>query len=413
MKKYRRNIKKHLLDCVNSSPVVLITGARQTGKTTLVREIGEQEQFSYVTFDDLFSQGAADADPVGFVKSAEKPVIFDEVQCAPKIFLPIKKDVDETQQSGRYILTGSANPLVIPNLGDSLAGRMQLIHLWPLSQGELLGIRESFIDRIFSKEPPIFKSSKIDKEALIHLALTGGYPALQKADSERARYNWCNSYLTALIQKDITDLAKIENLRSIPNILQTLAYRVGALLNERDVGRAVGIPLTTLHRYLRLLEHLYITFLLPGWYKNLGKRVVKAPKIYFVDTAINIHLLGFNEERLRENPNMLGHIIENYVILEIIKQLGWNETIATPYHYRTHDGSDEVDLVLESTSGKIVGIEIKTSETISADDFRGLKRLRDESGQNFHQGFVLYTGNKQNSFDHNLFAVPISALWNP
>lgn len=260
MKKYTRNLTNHLLECLKGSPAVLIIGARQTGKTTLVKKLGEREKYHYATFDDLFSQAAADADPVGFVDSLSKPVILDEVQCAPKIFVPIKKDIDENRESGRYIFTGSANPLAMPHLGDSLAGRMQVLQLWPLSQGELLGIHETFIDHVFSSSMPDFSASSIDKDDLTHLLIKGGYPALQGLDSERGRYDWCNSYLTALIQKDITDLAKIENLRSIPNILQVLAARVGGILNERDIGRNVSIPLTTLHRYLQLLQHLFLIF---------------------------------------------------------------------------------------------------------------------------------------------------------
>lgn len=239
----------------------------------------------------------------------------------------------------------------------------------------------------------------------------GGYPDLQKVETERAKYNWCNSYLTALIQKDMTDLAKIENLRVIPNILQMLATRVGSILNERDLSRNVNVPLTTLHRYLQLLQHLFLIFLLTGWYRNLGKRIIKSPKIYLADTAILLHLLGFNKERLLSNQNMLGHVVENFVLLEILKQLSWSKTIATPYHYRTHDGSEEVDLVLESTAGKVIGIKIKNTETVQGEDFKGLKKLQEDAGKDFTHGILLYGGNQQQSFGKNIFAVPISALW--
>ncbi len=411
MKKYRRNILSRLLEALKNSPAVLIAGARQTGKTTLVREIGHDRGFTFVTFDDLFAQGAADADPIGFVNDLKKPAILDEVQSVPKIFLPIKKDIDENRESGRYLLTGSANPLMIPKIGDSLAGRMQIINLWPLSQGELLGHKETFIDTIFSNKLPSSSFKRITKKHLIELVIKGGYPDLQKVNGERAQYDWCNSYLTSLIQKDITDLAKIENLRSIPNILQTLAVRVGGLMNEKDIARNVGIPVTTLHRHLQLLQNLFLISFLPGWYRNMGKRLVKSSKIYFVDTAILLHLLGFNEERLMSSPNMLGHIIENFVIIELTKQLTWSQTIAKTYHYRSHDGSEEVDLVVESTSGKMVGIEIKNTETITIHDFKGLKKLQEDSGKDFLYGIVIYTGDKINSFGKDLVAVPMSALW--
>jgi|LakMenEpi03Aug12_release.lakeMendotaPanAssembly.Ray.scaffolds.fasta_scaffold48402_5 predicted AAA+ superfamily ATPase len=411
MKRYTRNITDPILDALKSNPAILVLGARQAGKTTLMKEIGEHNGFSYTTFDDLFSQGAADADPVGFLESLDKPTILDEIQRAPKIFLPMKKDIDENRIAGRYILTGSANPLVVPQIGDSLAGRMQIIHIWPLSQGELRGIRESFIDAIFLKAPLQIASTRMKKDELVKLAITGGYPSLQKINNEKMQYDWCNSYLTSIVQKDITDLAKIENLRSIPNILQILATRVGNILIERDIARNVAIPPTSLHRYLQLLQHLFLIFFLPPWHRNLGKRIIKSPKTYFVDTAILMHLLSFNAERLSTDLNMQGRVIENFVIAEILKQITWNRTIVKPYHYRTHDGSEEVDLVLESTSGKIVGIEIKNKETISMDDFKGLKMLQENSGKDFHRGILLHAGNKQHSFGKDLIAIPMSSIW--
>lgn len=209
----------------------------------------------------------------------------------------------------------------------------------------------------------------------------------------------------------MTSLAKIENLRTIPNVLQVLATRASSILNEKDVARDISIPPTTLRRYIQLLQHLFLVFFIPGWYRNLGKRIIKSPKIYFVDSAILLHLLSFNFERLTSDSRMLGRIIENFVITEIMKQLTWSQTIAIPYHYRTHDGSNEVDLVLESTSGKVVGIEIKNKETISTDDFSGLKKLQEESGKDFLRGILLYSGKQQMSFGKDLIAVPISSLW--
>jgi predicted AAA+ superfamily ATPase len=409
---YQRNITKRLEESLRFSPVVLLTGARQTGKTTLVQKIAQESSYSYSTFDDLFVLSAAEANPIGFIEELRKPAILDEVQSVPRIFLPIKVDVDQHRRPGRYLLTGSANPLVVPKLGDSLAGRMQLVHLWPLSQGELRGVQEQFIDRIFADRlaNPLTESG-ITKKQLVKMVIAGGYPALQKEHSEMARYQWCNGYLTTLIQKDLTDLSHIEHLRSVPNILKTMAARAGYLLNERDLARTVELPLTTTHRYVQLLQHLFLITFLPGWFRNLEKRIVKAPKLYFVDTAILLHLLGYNAERLEQNPAMLGHVIENFVIVELLKALSWSKTIAQPYHYRLHEGSEEVDLVLESTSGKTVGIEIKAYQTITGDDFRGLKKLKEHVGKEFLRGIVLYIGSKQLSFGPDLAAIPISALW--
>lgn len=408
---YRRNILTRLIECMEHSPVVLLLGARQTGKTTLVKAVSERYSHSYVTLDDMFVQGAAITDPVGFVQSLSKPVIIDEVQRAPKIFLPVKKDVDENRLSGRYLFTGSANPLVLPKLGDSLAGRMQLINLWPLSQGELRDRKEDFVDRIFSDESLDYSECRITKQELLSVVFRGGYPALQSLSTEVQRYDWCNGYLSTLIQKDITDLAKIENIHAIPNLLKILASRCGSTLNERALSRDIGLPFTTLRRYLQLLHNLFFIVTLPGWFRNVEKRIVKSPKIYFVDTAILLHILGFDEKRLVDNPKLFGHVVENFVIGEILKQLSWSSSIVQSYHFRLHDGGMEVDLVLENRAGQVVGIEVKSSETVVADDFKSLKELQKTVGKDFVRGILLYTGNKQGSFGSNLDAIPISALW--
>jgi uncharacterized protein len=408
---YKRNIYDQLFQTIDESPVVFIKGARQSGKTTLVSEICKQKPYSFVTFDDFFTLANAENDPSGFVEGLEKPAAIDEVQRAPKIFLPIKKDVDKNRHPGRYLLTGSANPLVVPKLSDSLAGRMQFIHLWPLSQGEIRGIKEDFVDRIFKEGKVHFPFEAITPKKLVEIVVTGGFPDLQEIRDERGRNNWCGGYVSSLIQKDVTDLAKIEHLRSLPNILTTLANRCGQILNEKDVARTVGLAATTTQRYMQLLHSLYMIIFLPAWFVNVEKRLMKSPKIYFTDTALLLFSLGVNKERLLATPSLFGHALENFVYVEILKQLGWSQVITGIYHYRTHDGTEEVDIVLESTSGKIVGIEVKSSSKVLAEDFNGLRKLKEAVGKKFHRGIILYAGSKILPASNDLEAIPISALW--
>ena len=408
---FKRNILNQLNATLEESPVVFIRGARQSGKTTLIENICQTQGYSYNTFDDLFSQGNAEKDPSGFIENLKKPAAIDEVQRVPQIFLPMKKDVDEHRLPGRYLLTGSVNPLRVPNLGDSLAGRMQFIQLWPLSQGEIRGLKEGFIDYIFKEGKIDFPSTEISKDELLNIVIKGGFPDLQRIEDERKRQSWCHGYISTVLEKDIMDLAKIEHLRSMPNILVTLANRLSCTLNEKDVARTVGLPSTTTQRYMQLLQNTYMIELLPAWSRNLEKRMMKSPKVYFVDTALLLHILRFNEERLKEDQKMWGHVVENFVLVEVLKQLNWSEVIAKAYHYRTHDGSEEVDIVLESSSGKIVGIEITSSPKITSDDFNSLRKLQEMVGKNFVRGIILYTGEKSYSAGVNLNAIPISTLW--
>lgn len=406
-----RNISQRLLDALGDTPVVLLHGARQTGKTTLVRAIAKAEHPArYLTFDDPAVLGAAQADPHGFIERIDGPVVLDEVQRVPELALAIKLTVDRRREPGRFLLTGSANALQVPNLSDSLAGRMEIQTLWPFSQGELAGVRESFVDAMFSTTPLPKPGKKGKKPALIDRLLLGGYPEVQKSKTATRRREWFASYINTILQRDVRDLANIEGLTLMPRLLALLATRTGALLNFADVARSTQIPQTTVKRYLALLETTFLVQLLPPWYSNLGLRFVKSPKLYVSDTGLLVHLLNTDRERLSADPAQLGHILENFVVTELRKQLSWSKVLARMYHYRTRTGS-EVDVVLEGPGARIVGIEIKGSATISASDFKGLKALAEAVGDRFHRGVLLYTGQEPLPFGERMHALPVSTLW--
>lgn len=393
-------------------PVVLLRGARQTGKTTLVKVIQSlKADYTYLTFDHLPTLMAAKEDPVGFISRIEKPVILDEIQRVPELFLPIKSDVDERRVAGHFLLTGSADPLLLPKLGDSLAGRMRVLTLWPLSQGEILGKKETFVEKAFSLES--FQSGKKEecsKEEILDRIIKGGYPTPLNLKLDSQRQGWFTDYVSLVLQKDILDLARIENSMQMPQLLMLLSSRIASLLNTEELARSLKMPAVTVHRYLDMLRTLFLVYLLPPWSGNLSKRIVKSSKIYLCDTALQMHLLNLDRERVIQETKLLGNLFENFVVLELIKQLSWGSQNISIFHYRDYSNS-EIDIILENSRGDLVAIEIKASETVSKEDFKALKALQEAAKDRFIQGIVLYSGNIQLPFGKGLLALPISTLW--
>jgi uncharacterized protein len=402
---YSRHLTTPLAEAFSDTPVILLTGARQTGKSTLAK-LARPEALQ-LTFDDLDTLAQARNDPIGFLSGLPRYVVIDEVQRLPELFLPLKAQVDRERLPGRFLLTGSANVLTLPRLSDSLAGRMGLLRLWPLSQGELEGTLERFIDLAFSEEPPPLGLT--GSSDLIPRLLKGGYPEVQTRPTEKRRRVWFTDYLTTLIERDVRDLSAIEGLTDLPRLLRLLAARSAGLVNQADIARDAALNAKTFKRYFDLLQTTYLLYTLPTWSSNLGKRFVKAPKVYLVDSGVAGHLQGVNEARLSSERALLGPLLETFVAAELHKQLGWSETDASLYHYRSHAG-DEVDLVLEDRAGRLVGIEVKATATPLSDDFRGLKQFARDVGRRFHRGFVLHTGKRVTGAE-NFWALPVNALW--
>jgi predicted AAA+ superfamily ATPase len=407
-----RNIVPSIEAALKDSPVVLLIGARQTGKSTLAQDLVERKVFAgrYRTFDDPTLLSAAHNNPAEFVSAFETPVVFDEVQRVPELFLAIKAAVDRNRRPGRFVLTGSANVLLLPRIADSLAGRMEVQTLWPFSQGELERTLDLFIDRVFSEKPPRGFTSRESKATLIDRVMRGGFPEVQQRSIHARRSAWFDSYITTILQRDIRDLANIEGLTTLPRLLTLLAARAGSLLNFAEISNSVGLPQTTLKRYLTLLETTFLIRVLPAWSSNLGKRLIKAPKLMLTDTGLMAHLLRINAERISSEPTSLGPLLENFVMMELAKQATWSETNPSFFHFRTPAGQ-EVDLVLERGDGKIVGVEVKASVAVSANDLKGLRALSESAGRKFVRGIILYTGHETVAFDKNIVAMPMSSLW--
>lgn len=406
---YPRYLKTKLLRALEASPVVLLGGGRQTGKTTLMKELSAEKQFDFISLDNIRFLGGAREDPMGLLEQFTHPLIIDEVQRAPELALPIKMKVDNNRAPGMYVLTGSANPLVIPRLNDSLAGRMFILHLWPLSQAELLQTQPNFIEMLFAPDWNPGKYPRWGREEMLYSLLKGGFPTVQSFSSE-IRDEWFNNYLRTLLERDVQDLAQIRKLEELPKLLQLLAHRSSSLLNVSELSRSVQIPYTTLTFYLTLLEALYLIIRQPSWHKNATKQVKKNQKIYLTDPGMMAFLIGTDEKYFLANPSALGMLLETFVMTEIEKLLGWSSLRLQSHYYRTATHV-EVDILLENRAGKIVGIEIKSSETIRSDDFKGLRYLQQETGSSFIRGIVLYPGADVISFGDQLYALPLSALF--
>jgi len=409
----RRHLTEQLLQALEDSPGVLINGARQTGKSTLAQlpELETQGR-QYLTFDDPGVLVAAKQDPNGFIAGLTTPVTLDEVQHAPELFPAIKMAIDRQREPGRFLLTGSANVLLLPKLSESLAGRMELLTLWPLSQGEINGVKEGFVDALFSKQPAWAsgKNKSIQRDELFEKVMAGGYPPAIARNTGARRKAWFQSYLTTILQRDVRDLANIADVTAVPRLLSVVAARAGSLLNFADLSRSLALPQTTLKRYFALLEATFLVQLLRPWSTNLGQRVIQTPKVYLDDTGLLAHLLGLTMERLKVDGTLAGGVLENFVLMELRKQSAWSATQPEFYFWRTASGQ-EVDIVLEDSAGRLVGIEIKAGATLGGSDVKGLQAMASAAGKRWVRGVVLYTGSEVIPFAANLHGLPMSQLW--
>jgi hypothetical protein len=405
---YKRNIESELQSALVDTPVVLLNGARQTGKSTLARGFAQARSIPYITLDDVTQLAAAGSDAQGFLAGLGDRAVIDEVQKAPGLFPAIKMSVDRDRRPGRFLLTGSANVLLLPQISESLAGRMELITLLPLSQGELHGQRERFLDGVFAERLPALQPA--DATDLKDAIFAGAYPEVIQRPAGKRRDAWFAAYITALLQRDVRDLANIEGLTDMPRLLSLLAARVGSLLNMSELSRSSGIPNSTLKRYLSLLQATFLFQPLPAWSSNLGKRLIKSPKIHLIDSGLTAHLTGVTRQSLDRDPVLFGHLFENFVVNELRKQTGWSDSRVNLHHYRTTTGR-EADILLEDAAGRLVGLEVKASATVVRKDFSGFDALSEDTRRQFVRGIVLYTGEQSVAFGENYMALPVSAMW--
>jgi len=406
---FSRFVEPQLAEALTDSPVVLIHGPRQCGKTTLAQVVGDRLGYAYLSFDDDAARSAAQADPSGFVADLSERAILDEVQRVPALFAALKLAVDRKRVAGRFILTGSANVLLVPKLADSLAGRMQIMRLYPLAQCELTRHEPRFLDALFAGE---FKTRRTERLAgrLSERIVAGGYPAALARPTGRRRATWYRDYLDAMVQRDVRDLARIRSLDALPRLLALAAAQTAQLLNVSDLAAPFQLSRPTIGDYVTLLERVFLLEMLPPWHSNRLKRIVKSPKLHMGDTGLACALLGVDAAALKADRALLGHLLETFVFQELRRQASWHEEPLAFFHYRDKDGG-EVDIVIERGAHALVGVEVKAGATVTAADFRGLRKLKEAAGRRFVGGVVLYDGETSASFGDGLHAVPIRALW--
>jgi len=409
---FPRYARMRLEEALADTPVVLVHGPRQCGKTTLARMVGDAAGYIYITFDDDVQLAAARADPIGFVADLPDRVVLDEVQRVPELFLALKSAVDRHRTPGRFILTGSTNALLIPALADSLAGRMEILRLHPLAQCEIAGIRPRFLQVLFAGG---FKNrfyGRLGAELAERVA-AGGYPAALARPSPRRRMAWYRDYLETLVQRDVRDLARIGSLDALPRLLQLAASQTARLVNVAEMAGPFQLSRPTIRDYVTVLERLFLLEHLPPWHSNRLSRLVKTSKLHMGDTGVAAALLGLVDgAALARDRSLLGQLLETFVYQELRRQSSWHDSPIAFHHYRDRDGV-EVDIVLEHGLRELAGIEVKATATVTEADFRGLRKLQSAAGERSVTGVVLYDGDNSASFGPGLFAVPIRALWGP
>ncbi len=405
--------KRFLISQIEASladtPVIFVGGPRQSGKTTLVSTLPER---TFLTLDTAAVSAAARNDPEGFIFGLPENVTIDEVQRAPELFPAIKQAVDRDRKLGKFLLTGSADVLLVPRISESLAGRMALHTLWPLAQAE---IAETSPEEWFFDDSAFTRTAFAEVGAggfddLVDRVTRGGFPEPFQRKSVDRRDSWFEGYVTTIIERDIRELADIERHADLPRLLTLLALRAASVLNGADLARDAGLSVMTTRRYCSLLEAVFLVGFIPAWHVNTTKRLVKSPKILLTDTGLATFLWGrrsFNDEAGRR---AFGRLVQNFVGMELIKRIGWIEGGLKLFHYRTQAGQ-EVDWVLENRAGQIVGVEVKPAATVGASDLKGLKSLAADAGPAFKRGIILYGGTTTVPFGNNLFACPIGKLW--
>jgi len=404
---YERFVERRAEEALSDTPVVLIVGPRRAGKTTLARKMGDAGR-TYITLDDQTTRDAAQSDPVGFVRGLDRAII-DEIQRVPALLLAIKKTVDDGYRPGRFLLTGSANILASPRVADSLAGRMETIHILPLARAEVTGKTPRFLESLFDGKLRADPAAILGDD-LVELVLAGGFPEAIGRERERRRQDWLRSYLTSVLTRDLRDIADIEKLAELPKFVRLLAEHSGQLVNYSRFGGSINVSHKTGQRYVALLEQVFLVATLQPWYTNVLKRIAKTPKLHFLDSGLLAAARGLRFEGVRANRGAFGALLESFVFSEVLKLMTGSDLRLTPYHFRDQQ-MHEVDIVLERDDGVIVGIVVKAAATVKPGDFAGLRTLAEACKDRFAFGVVLYDSADLVPFGDKLAAAPLSSLW--
>jgi len=405
---YPRIIEPRIAEAQQDRPVILLAGPRQEGKTTLVRQVAVEQNMRYLTLDDKLTLLSAREDPVGMIRSLDR-VVIDEIQRAPELLLAIKQSVDQDRRPGRFLLTGSANLMAMPTVADSLAGRMETLTLLPLSQSEINSQTTNWIDNVFAGRILESTHSAVGND-LIDRVLRGGYPEAVARASAKRRATWAQQYIDALIQRDVRDIATIEKLDQLPRFLSVLAQTAGQMCNYSQLSGQVGLDGKTAARYINIFEQMYLLKRIDVWARNRLNRLVKTPKLQFVDSGLLSTLLDLNNNEIQKDRTRFGNLLETFVFGELLKHTTTSEASYRLMYYRDTD-KFEVDYIIENAVGELIGIEVKATASIKKRDLRGLKKLATLASDQFKIGILLYDGTETMPLGDNIWAAPLSTLW--
>jgi len=404
---FARTVTPSIKVALSDTPVVMVVGPRQVGKTTLVRQIAGSDM-QYLTLDDEATRLSAQDDPVGLVRRLDRAVI-DEVQRAPELLLAIKKSVDEDRRPGRFLLTGSANIMTLPKVADSLAGRMQTQLLLPLSQAEIESSGGNWVQAAFSGKLPAVVRPSLGAD-LLQRVLKGGYPEVLTRANEARRVQWAQSYIDSILVRDVADLSQVDKLDQMPRLFEALAHTAGQMSNYTKLGGQVGLDSKTASRYVGIFEQLYLIQRVAVWSANALNRVVKTPKLQFLDSGLLAAACGLGHDAIERDKTKFGALLETFVYAELLKCIHGLPQRYRILYYRDLSGM-EVDFVLENSAGEVVGVEVKASATVRRNDLKGLKKLAELAGERFKLGVLLYDGDQTVPLGDGIWAAPISTLW--
>lgn len=398
-----------VVDAMESARAVALLGPRQAGKSTLAQVLaGGRVPADYLTLDDDPVRSAARADPQGFVAALGRRTVIDEVQRAPDLLLAVKSRLDRDRSPGQFLLTGSANLRRVPGVADALPGRLDYLTLWPLTQGEIAGRHEDVLQRVFDGDIPSIVDAPVGRHEYAEMLAAGGFPEARMR-SPAARMRFFASYVGSIVDRDVADVARVQDPTAVGTLLGLVAARSGALARYETLARDAAVDGKTVKSHLEVLERLFLVRIRRPWHVNLGKRQVKAPKLYVADPGLLAGMLGAGAGRVRDDDGLAGALFETFVATELERQASWSPQPLTFWHYR--EGEREVDTIVEWPSGEIVGVEVKASATVRARDFTGLAHLRDRVGTRLRAGLVVYAGQRTLPFGNRLWALPLRGLW--
>ena len=412
-------IERRILDVaierMADEPVILLEGPRSVGKSTALQAIARRLNGEIIDLDDIATRDVVLADPATMV-GGHGLVCIDEYQRAPLVLDAIKAELNRSSRPGRFVLTGSARHESLPTTAQALTGRLHRLTVYPLAQTEIAGVPAGLLSGLFGAPASTIAgdASTTTREDYTNRIVRGGFPLALTRASAASRHRWFDDYVRLTLERDVRELSRVRQARALPSVLERLAGQTAQILNISSVAERTGLDVNTARDYIRLLQAVFLVQLLPAWGKTLTSRSASTPKVHVLDSGVAARLLRLTPEKLaRRDATSLtefGHLLETFVVGELLKEASWLDGINGTGHWRTYDGA-EVDLVVERDDGAVVAFEVKAAARASLEDFRALKKLRDTVGDAFVAGVVLYTGVRGYTYDDRLHVLPVDRLW--